>query len=165
MTHTNSRTRHGTQHVTVSLIHSFTHSLIHFIHLPPWFVRQGGYPCGCAVCACAAGACAVYGALSVSMLWCMWTLYARGRNIASESLSGGRQMPHSNPRVDTLPPQEGPACTQHTTCFTSTDLLRGRSVEDPRAPLLSAVAPHLPLAASWIWSCEEQKKFRECPPG
>ena len=42
----------------------------------------------------------------------------------------------------------------------------GRTTKDPGAPLLSAVcASPSPLAFSWIWSCEDQKKLRGYPPG
>ena len=46
----------------------------------------------------------------------------------------------------------------HTTRLSSTDLPGGRPAEDPGAPLLSAVCVSPSSAASWIWSCEEQKK-------
>ena len=35
-----------------------------------------------------------YSAHSVCILWCMWSSDARGEDSASESLGGGRRMPH-----------------------------------------------------------------------
>ena len=95
--------------------------------------------CGCALQACDAGACAGCSALSVCMLWCMWSFHARGEVARlSPSAENGRCRTPTL-RVDTLPLQGGSTCTSTPPASLPLTFPRWRPAEDPGAPLLSAV--------------------------
>ena len=138
-------------------IHSFTH-LLGF--------RAKWATCTRVSCACATRVFALCCALSVCVLWCTWSLFSRV-GLARDRVLWQRPAKCRTPTltVDTFPPRSDHV-NQHTTCPPSTDLPVRRPAQNPEAPLLCAVRVSLLLsAASWIWSCEDQKKLRGYPPG
>ena len=115
---------------------SFHFISFHFISFHLGF-RAKDATCTCVSCACAIarGCCA----LSVCVLWCMWSLFARGVGACRSPGAEARRTPHfPTLRVDTFPPRRD-HIHPHTTCLSSTDLQRKTSTEDPGAPLLCAV--------------------------
>ena len=121
--------------------HSLTHS---FIHTPYWIQSQVGYVHGRVVCLCHARVrTVVLRALSVCVLWCMWSLFSRvGLARVRVPWQSPAKSRTPTPRVDTSPPRSD-HIHQHTTCPYSTDLPGGRAAKDPGAPLLSAVCVSL----------------------
>ena len=127
--------------------------------MPPWIVCQGGYACGCAACVrgereCAQlhsrSRCACRGACGDTLLFRAWGDARRG---PSAERGDGHTL---TLRVDTHPPQEGPTYTHTRQSLLPLFHQHFRGGELPRIALRSLCKP-LPLAASWIRSCEEQK--------
>ena len=132
---------------------SFRFISFHFIHIPPWLVSQGGHVRAVAQCVRAtpvsAHSCS---ALSVCVLWCMWShtsFHARGARPSPLAV-------HPNPKGRHTATAGRDHIHQHT--FSVASLPGGEANQGSRGSTAQrSLCMPLPLVASGIRNCEDQK--------